>query len=971
MLTADELLIEFIKQYHGVATDAVAEALRQERQWTWESVPEVTPAHVRQGYILISVLDRTLTPGTPEERASRRQYFRSLPRSEQAQIHAEVDREFWERTQYRPGQRLGRSRDDRVMAQYWLRLRDEFIRRRQAIDALPANIRALLFSETATRRLQPRDYEAVLRIANKLLQLSDSELEAYRARTTSRTSDLSTFEASIDRYIAEVQERRAAVEEREQAKRELYGLEEVYRRYRQYRSLLSGSTGSAIAGRYGGGGLGASLGMQPTLNRAREELTASLRRYGFSSISDFERAIAAFVAAYRSETVLIGKEMLDRYEHVLWEQEERYRRASEAAGLHRQLEPARQHYRQAIRIREEHAMTPWTPEEMAEQAYWSGQFRAEQARGRAAIEGLSGTHPLLRNRDVPHEELALADRDDVQSLMLDYIAERRDDVRETRSNLESHPDMVFELDVLRDAAFAEQNIRPGSIYAMIIEDHVRQTEVERAMINLAIAVLAIAAGFLSAGTGTVAVLGATAGLGLSAYQAVEEFRRYEQMSAAAGAQLLSDDPSFAWVIVAIVGAGIDLGGAAAALRGAGGFRAAVAAFNETGDVGALRASLENITALEERIRANILRAAELEAQSRAAWRSVVRPPTVLRAVIVPGAEEFGRLVYAVYLSVRRGILSFERFVLTREAIDLIGDVARLAPEDLTLLKSGFAQALSDTSAIIRHGRSLGMADNEIHAFVRGWHNNPSHTLDEITEQMDRWAEPLRRSQGARYRVASDLMMDAETRALLSDFDQRVAGTGGIERIRARRTDEGRLSITVEGEVRPGELVRDPRRAQPGDRIAPSFNADRSNLLSRSELGLSDDWERLHLWGPGFGDEAAAGMMWGPREINQLWQNRGVEDYIRTLASQARQQGGNVRVRATAIAWENPTPRGWSAPGGDLFLKQAEYRITVELPGRQPQSIRATIDVAEPPATRAVLSIDPPAAFDPAALLGEP
>src|SRR6185295_144105 len=134
----------------------------------------------------------------------------------------------------------------------------------------------------------------------------------------------------------------------------------------------------------------------------------------------------------------------------------------------------------------------------------------------------------------------------------------------------------------------------------------------------------------------------------------------------------------------------------------------------------------------------VIRAAEAEAQARAAWRSVFRPPAALRAVIIPGAEEFGRLVYAVYLNMRRGVIAFEEFLLRREAVELIGDIARLAPEELTSLKAAYTQALAEAQSIAAHGQSLAMTEDEIHAFMRMWNNRRGMTAREVMQEMDAW-----------------------------------------------------------------------------------------------------------------------------------------------------------------------------------------------------------------------------------------
>jgi tetratricopeptide (TPR) repeat protein len=615
----------------------------------------------------------------------------------------------------------------------------------QAIAELPERIRDVLFNENATRSLQPGEYPMLLSIARKLMELSDTELEAFRARSVGTTTSLATFEASVDRYIAEMRQRREVGQERKRTKQQLNGLDKVYLQYLSYVSMqntastlsaVSEATAQSGTSSPGAEAAGMSIATQITANKMADELTANLQPHDFKSITEFEQAIHEFERAFRDETVLIGREMLDRYEHVLYEQEQRYQKTKETTALHKDLQPARQHFQQAIDIRKEHAQTPWTPDEMAEQSYWSGQFQQERAQGRAAVTALSDTHPLLPGMDPPQkEELALASETDIQSVMLSYIRDRRSDVQKTRRNLASTPEMVYDLDTLLQTSFQQQGVRPGSIYQSIIEHHIRDTAIERAMINLAIAVFAIAAGVVSGGTGTVAVLGATAALGVGAYQAFEEYKRYEMMSAAHGAQLLTDDPSFAWVVVALVGVGLDLAAVGSAMRT---LRPAVEVFNESGDLVALEKQLAQLTQVEERIRRSVVRAAKAEAEARAAWKSVLRPPAALRAVIIPGAEEFARLVYAVYLSIKRGIFEFELFVKTREAVDLIGDITKLAPEELTSLKAAYTQANMDLLTIAKQGESLGMSESEVEAFLRMWNNRSGMKLEQVTQEMQTW-----------------------------------------------------------------------------------------------------------------------------------------------------------------------------------------------------------------------------------------
>jgi hypothetical protein len=292
---------------------------------------------------------------------------------------------------------------------------------------------------------------------------------------------------------------------------------------------------------------------------------------------------------------------------------------------------------------------------------------------------------------------------------------------------------------LLKASFISQNIKPGSIYDKIIRNHMSDVAWSEAIPQIVLAVIAIAAGLLTGGGGTVAVLAAGTMLGIGAYQAIEEFRRYEVKQASYGAQLSSDDPSMAWVIVAVVGAGFD---AAAFFSALPKLRSALMAFNsgaEAGDVVSLEAKLAKLTDVEESMRTGIIKAAQSEADARAAWKSVIKlPGDIMRSVLVPGAERFGRFVYAVYLTVRRGIRELKVFVKSNEAIELIGDVTKLSEEELAAVKAAYRTAVSEMETVAQHGVAAGMSENEIRAFMNLRGNTAGMTVDQLTKEMDAW-----------------------------------------------------------------------------------------------------------------------------------------------------------------------------------------------------------------------------------------
>lgn len=726
MLDSDQLLTAFIRQYRRLPPDADVAELRKSEGWKWTGDPPVVTArHVSQGFIRISVVDPRIEASTPQERKRREQDFRRLPPEERSDLTAETDRQFRETTRQRPGERIGTSKQDRDLAEYWRRLRDEFVRRRQALDALPPALREVLFLDSG-QPLAPRDYEAALRIAGKLEALSPAELSEYRARTTKTAASWTEFETSIDRYLAEHGERRKSAERRQDLTKRLFGLDDLYRRWRTLQTLRTAAT---LAG-LGDEGALAAIARERHIAETKAELDADLTKANFAGVAGFEATMREFQDAFEWETLVVARIMLDRYEHVLVGQEQRYQNSAEAIALHQRVgqTSARRHYEEADKY---YAMrkTPYSLEEQAQQSEAIRRYREERALADQAVRSLAPDDPLLDRPDFDREKLARAGLAEVQPQLQGYIAARRRDIAKSRQDLEAKPKLSWQLDVLLNASRAAQNISRDSIYDKILHDRARDVAVDEAIPHLLLAVFALAAGLLTGGTGAVPVLAAGTVLGIGAYQAIEEFRRYETKSSAYGAGLLSAEPSMAWVIVAVVAAGIDLAVfTATTLRT---IRPVLEAFNQTSDLVKLS---EGLAGVETGLRESILKAARAESEARAAWQAVFRPAVSLRAVLVPGAEEFGKLVYAVYLSAVRGIRDFQVFVRTREAEALIGKAAQLASEDLALLKAAHGPALLEADELTRFGRSIGMADEQVRPFV-GLRSSTRMTADEIKAEM--------------------------------------------------------------------------------------------------------------------------------------------------------------------------------------------------------------------------------------------
>jgi len=152
---------------------------------------------------------------------------------------------------------------------------------------------------------------------------------------------------------------------------------------------------------------------------------------------------------------------------------------------------------------------------------------------------------------------------------------------------------------------------------------------------------------------------------------------------------------------------------------------------------------------------------------------------------------------------------------------------------------------------------------------------------------------------------------------LLNAERKTARTGGIISI-------AKYSSNVESE---GHIVEIVGWLKPALAKRKNFQG-RMDYFQRGELGLSEDWELAHLWAPRFGDEAGAGIMWAPIEMNQTYQNHLLESWLDCLRQAAP---GKVKLKAIAISWKGAYLNmyyGWNdqALRGADFLKQVSYQI---------------------------------------------
>jgi len=153
----------------------------------------------------------------------------------------------------------------------------------------------------------------------------------------------------------------------------------------------------------------------------------------------------------------------------------------------------------------------------------------------------------------------------------------------------------------------------------------------------------------------------------------------------------------------------------------------------------------------------------------------------------------------------------------------------------------------------------------------------------------------------------------------------TAGTGGVGQIGENPvTPAGIRNVALRGELLPAMV----RSAAPNyNRLMPAVST-----LPAPVQHFVQGYQWAHAWGPGFGDEARAGLMLASSEVNQYLQSHGrvygIEGYLRRLADGVRAHGGRVFLEVTAISFPDP-PSGVPSPLGQPVLRRVDYVVVVQ------------------------------------------
>ncbi|WP_218951954.1 DUF4157 domain-containing protein [Amycolatopsis anabasis] len=709
-------------------------------------------------------------PPSADTKAALDQDYSALDKGDRARIDAEVARRYSAGTGERPGLPIGRG--EHAKAEIWAGYRRQLLADKRRLDALPYAIKSLL---GGPENFAPEQYDILIRLAGKLSQFSEADLKDFDARSL----DLAELEASIDRYLAAKAAREREVEHRETVARRLYGTKALYEQYKKLGKLPSAMERAAAGYLKYHADKVTELGAEAAKLRQQEiaEFTANLTKHGFADQADFERTLDAYEKVFLQETVEITVDYLGKLDRQFLDAQQRY---SDDAVIDTLLAQVKATPAPAL-VEKANSVPPKTSPYPAasKQDLEAADLRA---RAKQAIRALPG-HPLVADDRFPHLELATADRKSAKATILAYLRTRRANVNESQGNLRSDPKAVYKLSEVLVSSMEIQGIEPDSAAYSLINDRRAKYVGNEAWIGVLLGVVGLALALLIPVGGVLGAGAALGAAGIGVYQTISEFKEYQKMKKFADTGL-GGEPNFTWVLLAALGAGLDLGGA---LRAVDGIWDAIVLFNKAPDLTKFAASLDTLPA---KVRQNVLRAAVAKIEAdQALLRFGAKAGGSLHSGVA-GLNAVPEFAYALYALARRGRIGFDRFMTEMKAAKLI-DAAQLPAEQLTKLKAMFEEAREVVKEVTRAGRQFGLTEDEIGAFIKQISVDPSLSVGGIKTAMADTAK-------AKPAVAAGRKRTAQPKAPL-DVRERVTAAEKLADVE-RRIAESTASIRAEGEA---------------------------------------------------------------------------------------------------------------------------------------------------------------------------
>lgn len=805
---------------------------------------EVDQEALDKGRVIVLIIDHRRPIMDDEVVQDAEDFIDGLSEVELSRLNELADDLFWEQSGYNPGQALKKGDPNfDVMAESWLEFRRELATTQKHMALLPDRIKNFLHFDENGVPLNDQNIRKVIELADKLGDLSDAELAGFWERTNGKAKSVDGFVNSVELYLEKLKQRNAATEARQDAERALYGKDELYAVWD-----LANESPKQETYHHGGDIFTNEQHVEFNIRRkqAIADLPGLLEKYGYANVEEFEAEVKAYETSFREEATAIAQDSLDKRDHEIFEFRDEHATPAATGGMFDSLAEAREAYR--ARMMQygdaglDEDMAPFI--EAAERkdphlAALLDFFRKEDPKGNVPFEVVE----LLVKED---------SIEDFREELEEMLDDRKEAIGEMREDLQDE-DSIWSLDV----ALAEARLRAGVDNDGLMFDDILDEAKEDAtkwdfVGELALGVAAIVAGLVSGGTGTVAVLGAAAALGLGAYGAWDTVNEYNEEEAAYLSGLASSRPSIIWVVISLATLPLDVLGLGSAIKAAGkgagavadlGKAAHIAAILDEGhDVGkAVRAfddasgsvktaedATREVKKLEQAleaadthpsIRKVIVEGAKDQLEEVVAFAKVVPEPIDIVGTSV--AQIASKLEFSVFRQNARRGGDFAQFMESPAAKTLLGSADDLKADSKALakVKDAYEAASEKADALVARARDMEMTDLDLDGVVNYWSRNPGLSPEEIEAALPAFREARKMTEG--FDDLSEETVDAVRKAYQENLAQaeRIAT---IARRAALDDDELKLLLDIHGATGRdvGDIIDDIIRTRPADAPAP-------------------------------------------------------------------------------------------------------------------------------------------------------
>jgi hypothetical protein len=594
------------------------------------------------------------TPTEEAEMAARAQQFARLPAGERLAIEQMADQRYWRKVgapvQARPTQG--------APGELWMRTRDEVLRDRNRLDSLPAEVRAIVMPHGQRPDGQ---YQDALRLAGKLGEFTWDDWMLFQRRVGIPGDDLQTAERNVDAFA------RGRADERETLER-VRGTERLYGHVVRFNEARK-------------------LGMKPEQYSRFPDyasMLAELAAAGFRTVAEYERALARYYLLFERRAGEIADVALAGSESVVQSEIARYSDPRGLARVFADLAPLRA----VLDTLQGGGAGSRAPRPSLDDA------RAEQRR-------LAPRYPTLADPALDVSALGASTPEALGAALLARDRLVLANIGELRRRISLHPGRVLQLDRVRALTLGELGAEEGSVGSRLVQQHLADMVNRDRWEGEGLVWLSIGLGMVTFGSGTLVVLASAGELAIGAYQAHDEWERYEAAKAAAHSSLdpeqslSSEDPSGVWFALALMSVAFSAASLGRALSPA---RRAIAVLEQTGDPAKFRAALTEARSLTPSVRSALERAGDAYADFKRAWFELAaeiggRP----MAGVDPTALFKGIKVLARH-SARIGIRKFELFLETLKARRELAAVLRVSEftaEQQKLIKAAFNQGVRE------------------------------------------------------------------------------------------------------------------------------------------------------------------------------------------------------------------------------------------------------------------------------------